>query len=206
MGEALRQRQLLQMKEQLPRLDAMIARAKVERPQDVKRFKTWKRQLTKRLREEGIEVPEETKVKDCVAAGKAHRWVIRGKTGTCRDCEATRTFEKKPFEVTAEHRKKVIEYIKTQPEGKRGPWGHFARYVGVTGTQLGHVVRAMLQDGTISEPAGKGSMVYTVVPRSRKARGAAIKLYEEQRQAEADSPKAPVSLEARRDVKARKAA
>lgn len=169
--EALRQRQLQQMKEQLPRLDAMIARAKAERPKDVRRFQTWKRQLIRHLRKEGIDVPNAT-----------------------------------VFEVTADHRKKVVEYIQSRPEGKRGPWGEFAKAVGVSGTNLGIVVRAMLQDGTISEPAGKGSMVYVVVPA--KGRAKAKRLYQQQRQSAEGSPKgrAPVSLEGRSEAKAPKAA
>ena len=67
------------------------------------------------------------------------------------------------------YRKNVIEYINPQPQGKRGPWSEFAKFVGVSGTNLGAVVRDMLKGGTISEPAGKGSMTYVVVPPKGRA-------------------------------------
>ena len=92
------------------------------------------------------------------------------------------------FKVTPAHRKSVIEYIKGQPDGKRGPWSEFSKAVGVSATNLGEIVRDMLKAGTISEPKGKGSMVYVVIPVN--GRVAAKTLYIEQR-AE-DSPKADV--------------
>ena len=195
-----------QLKKQLVNLDRMIARA--GRPQDEERFKTWRSQLIETMRKEGIKVPKtatktEAKVKDCVAAGKAHHWVIRGPKGTCRNCPATRMFTP-GFNVKDEHKKLVIDYIKAQPEGKRGAWSEFAHFVGISGGNLGKVVTAMLEDGTITEPGGKGSMVYQVVVA--KGRAAAKKLYAEQRKVEEGSPKgrAPVSLEERREAKARR--
>jgi hypothetical protein len=170
---------------------------------DLHRFQGWKRQLISTLRKEGINVPKTPTKSKC----EHKQWLLTGNMQTCRECGFKKPQPgRKEFEVTDEHRQQVVEYIKSQPEGKRGPWGEFAKAVGVSGSNLGVVVRAMLQDGTISEPAGKGSMVYTVVPNNKKAREAAIKLYEEQRQ-EGDSPKgrAPVSLEERRRAKARKA-
>ena len=203
-NKALLRRQLRQLKEQLPRLNRMIQQAKTAK--DVKMFERWRAQLIKTLKKEGIKVPA-TKTKECVARGEAHRWLIKGDGGTCKKCSATRTFERQVFAVTTEHRNAVLDYIKSQSKGKCGPWSEFAKSVGVSSSNLGVVVRAMLEDGTISEPAGKGSITYIVVPNNKKAREAAIKLYAERRQAE-DSPKvrAPVSLEERREAKARKAA
>ena len=109
------------------------------------------------------------------------------------------------FKVTPAHRTKVKAYIKAQPEGKRGPWPEFAKAVGVSGTNLGAVVRDMLKAGTISEPAGKGSMIYVVVPV--KGRAAAKKLYIQQRKAD-DSPKADIvpasKLEEKRAARTRR--
>ena len=146
-AKGLMQQQLSQLRDQVAQLDKMIQRAKT--PKEVKRFRTWKRQLNRTLRKAG---------------------------------------QMAEFKVTPAHRKGVIDYIKGQPDGKRGPWLEFARAVGVSATDLGTVVREMLNAGTISEPSGKGSMVYVVIPVN--GRGAAKTLYIEQR-AE-DSPKADV--------------
>ena len=174
MEETLRQRQLGQMKEQLPRLDAMISEATTAN--DLGRFQTWKRQLIRTLRKEGIKVPKTPTKNKC----EHRRWLLTGKTQTCKTCGFKRPqSERQAFEVTAEHRKKVIGYIKAQPEGKRGSWPEFATAIGVSGTNLGVIVRDMLKAGTISEPDGKGSMVYRVIPA--KGRAAAAKLYTEQR-------------------------
>ena len=193
-NRALLRRQLRQLKEQLPQLGRMIKWAKTAK--EVRQFERWRAQLIKTLKKEGIKVPTATKTKDCVALGGAHHWLIKGDGGTCKKCHATRTFERKVFEVTSEHRNAVLDYIRAQSQGKCVPWSEFAKSVGVSSSNLGVVVRAMLKDGTISEPAGKGSITYIVVPNNKKAREAAIKLYAERRQAE-DSPKV-VNIEAKR--------
>ncbi|MCH8950055.1 MAG: hypothetical protein IIB87_06740, partial [Chloroflexi bacterium] len=164
MEETLRQRQLGQMKEQLPRLDAMISEATTAN--DLGRFQTWKRQLIRTLRKEGINVPKTPTKNKC----EHKRWLLTGKIQTCRSCGFKRPQSgSQEFKVTADYRKKVIGYIKAQPEGKRGPWPEFAKAVGVSGTNLGAVVRDMLKAGTISEPDGKGSMIYIVVPAKDRA-------------------------------------
>lgn len=183
-SKALMQQQLKQLQGQLSRLDAMIAEATTAN--DLGRFQTWKRQLIRTLRKEGIKVPKTPTQNKC----EHKRWLLTGKIETCRNCGFKRPQSgSQEFKVTADNRKKVIAYIKAQPEGKRGPWPEFAKAVGVSGTNLGAVVRDLLKSGTISEPDGKGSMIYVVVPV--KGRAAAKKLYTQQRKAD-DSPKADV--------------
>jgi hypothetical protein len=78
-----------------------------------------------------------------------HWWRLTGNKGTCKKCGVTRVFGKTD-QATEETSEKILAYVKAH-NGKKVEWRNFAQEVGVSQGRLGLLLRALIDDGTVTE-------------------------------------------------------